>query len=57
MSNTDNKTDEQHRQQSRGATQTTKHMNNNDNVLKVLHLKKYKETVNMMTIIVGYIDP
>jgi hypothetical protein len=26
-------------------------------LLKVLHLKKYKETVNMMTIIVGYIDP
>jgi hypothetical protein len=30
MSNTDNKTDEQHRQQSKGATQTTKQMNNTD---------------------------
>jgi hypothetical protein len=26
-------------------------------LLKGLHLKKYKKTVNKMTIIVGYIDP
>jgi len=26
-------------------------------LLKVLHLKKFKETVNKMTIIFGYIDP